>query len=134
MKAIHVLKLAAGALLIAASFQASAQDASAPAAAAPAASPTPAARQQMRESRSQYRAVRAANRRLARQVRAALTRENRVSVANLTVRAKDGAVTLQGTVPAQAQIDRAGEVAKGVEGVTSVHNALTIRHVSGSSS
>jgi hyperosmotically inducible periplasmic protein len=39
----------------------------------------------------------------------------------------DGAVTLQGTVPDQSQTDRAAEVAKSVEGVTSVKNALTVR-------
>ena len=76
-----------------------------------------------------YRAARAANRALARKVRAALARANGVSVANITVRAKDGAVILQGTVPAQAEIDRASDVAKGVNGVTSVKNALTIRPV-----
>jgi hyperosmotically inducible periplasmic protein len=43
------------------------------------------------------------------------------------VRARDGAVTLQGTVPDQSQTDRAAEVAKGVEGVTSVKNALSVR-------
>jgi hypothetical protein len=130
MKAIQAFKLAAGTMLVAASLQVYAQDASAPAAAAPAASgPTTAARQQLKESRSQYRAVRAANRALSRKVRAALARDKGIAAANITVRAKDGAVILQGSVPEQSQIDRATEVAKGVSGVTSVKNALTIRPV-----
>jgi len=133
MKAIQALTLAAGALLVAASLQAYAQDASAPEATAPAAataaSPTTAARQQARASRDKYRAVRAANRRLARKVRGALAREKGINVAKITVRAKDGAVTLQGSVPQQAQIDRAGDIAKGVDGVTSVTNSLTIRAI-----
>jgi hyperosmotically inducible periplasmic protein len=128
MKAIQAFKLAAGTMLVAASLHVYAQDASEPAAAA-ASGPTPQARQQFQESRAQYRAARAANRALARKVRAALARANGISVANITVRAKDGAVILQGSVPAQPQIDRATDVAKGVAGVTSVRNALTIRPV-----
>jgi hyperosmotically inducible periplasmic protein len=128
MKAIQAFKLAAGTMLVAASLHVYAQDASEPAAAA-ASGPTTQARQQLQESKAQYRAARAANRALARKVRAALARANGVSVANITVRAKDGAVILQGTVPAQMQIDRATDVAKGVAGVTSVRNALTIRPV-----
>ncbi|WP_233868821.1 BON domain-containing protein [Paraburkholderia adhaesiva] len=127
MKAIQAFKLAAGTMLVAASLQVYAQDAASPAAAA--SGPTEQARQQHQEAKAQYRAARAANRALARKVRAALARDSSVSVANITVRAKDGAVTLQGTVPAQPQIDRATEIAKGVEGVTSVKNALSIRPV-----
>ena len=129
MKAIQIFKLAGGAVLVAASLHAYAQTDESTAAPATTASPTAAARQQFKQSRSEYRAVRAANRRLARQVRAALAREGRVSVANVTVRARDGAVTLQGTVPEAAQIDRATQAAKGVDGVTSVKNALSIRRV-----
>ncbi|HXZ07481.1 MAG TPA: BON domain-containing protein [Paraburkholderia sp.] len=123
MKAIHAFKLAGTALLIVGSIQAYAQssDAAAAAAATPA-SPTAAARQQ-------YKSLKAANRALQRQVRAALARSKDISVSNITVRARDGAVTLQGTVPVQAQSDRATEVAKGVPGVVSVRNALSIRPV-----
>ncbi|PXW25490.1 BON domain-containing protein [Paraburkholderia caballeronis] len=130
MKAIQVLKLAGGAILVAASLQANAQTTDqSTAAPAAAASPTDAARQQLRQSRSEYRAKRAANRRLERQVRTALARDGRVSVSNITVRARDGAVTLQGSVPEAPQLDRATQAAKGVAGVTSVRNALTIRPV-----
>ncbi|WP_322014775.1 BON domain-containing protein [Paraburkholderia sp. J12] len=129
MKAIQAFKLAAGAMLVAASLQAYAQDASAPAAATAASGPTTAAKQQYNESKAQYKSAKAANRALGRKVRAALAKDKDISVANITVRAKDGAVILQGTVPEQTQIDRATEVAKGVAGVTSVKNALTIRPV-----
>jgi hyperosmotically inducible periplasmic protein len=125
MKAIQVFKLAAGAMLVAGSLHVYAQDASEPA--APASGPTPQARQQFQQSRAQYRAARAANRALARKVRGALARDKVVSVANIIVRAKDGAISLQGTVPTQPQVDRAAEVAKGVAGVTSVDNHLSIR-------
>lgn len=125
MKAIQAFKLAAGTMLVAASLQVYAQDASAPAAAA--SGPTTAAKQQYDQSKAQYKSAKAANRALARKVRAALAKDKDVSAANITVRAKDGAVILQGTVPEQPQIDRATEVAKGVAGVTSVRNALTIR-------
>lgn len=127
MKAIQAFKLAAGTMLVAASLQAYAQDASAPAAAA--SGPTTAAQQQYNQSKAQYKSAKAANRALGRKVRAALAKDKDISVANITVRAKDGAVILQGTVPEQPQIDRATEVAKGVPGVTSVKNALTIRPV-----
>jgi osmotically-inducible protein OsmY len=130
MKAIQVFKLAATTVLVAASFQVYAQDAASAAPAAPAASgPTAAAQHNVNQSKAALKQARAANRALSRKVRSALARVNNLSVSNITVRAKDGAVTLQGTVPEQSQIDRAGEVAKGVEGVTSVRNALTIRPV-----
>lgn len=128
MKAIQVFKLAATTVLVAASFQVYAQDTSA--SAAPAASaPTAAAQQQYKQSKSQYKSAKAANRALGRKVRAALARNKDISVSNITVRARDGAVVLQGTVPDQSQIDKATDVAKGVSGVTSVKNALTIRPV-----
>jgi hyperosmotically inducible periplasmic protein len=132
MKAIQVFKLAATTVLVAASFQVYAQDNSASAPAAPAASasgPTAAAQHNVNQSKAALRQARAANRALGRKVRAALARDRNISVSNITVRAKDGAVILQGTVPEAAQIQRAGDVAKGVDGVTSVRNALTIRPV-----
>jgi hyperosmotically inducible protein len=47
-------------------------------------------------------------------------------VSSISVRARGGAVTLTGSVPEQGQIDAAGDVAKGVAGVTSVSNKLTV--------
>lgn len=43
------------------------------------------------------------------------------------VSARDGEVTLEGTVPDSSQVDMAIQVAQGVSGVTSVQNALTIK-------
>jgi osmotically-inducible protein OsmY len=126
MKSVQALKVAASAMLVAVSLNVYAQDAS-----APAATTTPDARQQLQQSRSQYRTVRAANRALARKVRGALARARGVTVSKIVVRAKDGAITLTGSVPQQQEIDRATEVAKGVDGVTSVKNQLTIRPVGG---
>jgi hyperosmotically inducible periplasmic protein len=120
MKAIQVLKLTAATVLVAASFQVCAQD---NAASAPAA----AAEQQATPSKAQSKEAKAANRALSKKVRTALAKDKKIAVANITVRARDGAVALQGTVPEQAQIERATEIAKGVQGVTSVKNALTIR-------
>ena len=120
MKAIHAIKLAGTALLICGSIQAYAQ--ASDAAPATPASTTSGARQH-------YKSLKAANRALQRQVRSALVKDRGISMANVTIRARDGAVTLQGSVPLQDQSDRATEVAKSVPGVTSVRNALSIRPV-----
>jgi hyperosmotically inducible periplasmic protein len=79
--------------------------------------------------RQHYKSLKAANRALQRQVRSALVRDRNISMSNVTVRARDDAVTLQGSVPLQDQSDRATQVAKGVPGVVSVRNALSIRPV-----
>jgi hyperosmotically inducible periplasmic protein len=118
MKATQAFKLAVGVMLIGASLQVYAQDASVPVGAA---SGTPLTAAQ------QSKAARAANRALSRRVRAALAKDKNIDVANVTVRAKEGAVTLQGTVPDSSQIDRATGVAQRVTGVTSLKNALTVR-------
>lgn len=118
MKAIQLCKLVVGATLVAASLLVHAQDASAPVGATSGANDT---------SKQQSKAEKAANRALSRKVRAALAKDKNLSVTDVNVRAKDGAVTLQGTVPDQSQIDRAAEIAKGVAGVGSVKNALTVR-------
>ena len=119
MKAIQTFKLAAATALVAASLQVYAQDdaaSAAPAASAPAAA-----------SQHESKQAKAANRALSRKVRSVLAKDKHIDVAKITVRARDGAVVLQGSVPEQSQIDRATEVAKSVQGVTSVKNALTIR-------
>lgn len=67
-----------------------------------------------------------ANRALARKVRGALARTQGLNVSSISVRARGGAVVLTGSVPSQRQIDLAGEAARGVEGVTSVSNKLTV--------
>jgi hyperosmotically inducible protein len=70
--------------------------------------------------------VKKENRQLGRKVRGALAKAQGISVSNISVRARGGAVTLTGSVPDQGQVDKAGDVAKGVDGVTSVSNKLTV--------
>ncbi|AFT89674.1 BON domain-containing protein [Paraburkholderia phenoliruptrix] len=118
MKASTAMKMIGGALIVLASLNASAQ--SSDAAAAPAAAASSAATGKQ---------AKAANRALGRKVRSALAKTKGVSVANISVRARGGAVTLAGTVPDQSQIDLATQAAQGVAGVTSVKNALTVRPV-----
>ena len=72
------------------------------------------------------KAVKKADRSLGRKVRSALAKAQGISVSNISVRARSGAVTLTGSVPDQGQVDKAGDVAKGVDGVTSVSNKLTV--------
>jgi osmotically-inducible protein OsmY len=70
-------------------------------------------------------AVRKANRALSDKVLKALSKGG-VDTTGINVLAKNGAVTLAGGVMDASQIEKAGSIAKGVSGVTSVKNALTI--------
>ena len=45
----------------------------------------------------------------------------------------NGVVTLSGTARSQAEIDRATQIARGVDGVTSVHNRMTLASTGGTS-
>ena len=67
-----------------------------------------------------------ANHELGRKVRAALTKTQGLDVSHIAVRARGGAVTLTGSVPVEGQIAVAGDAAKGVAGVTSVTNKLSV--------
>ena len=117
MKAFQAIKVIGGALIVVASLNAYAQSSDATAASgAMSAAPT-------------AKSTKAANRALQRSVRKALSRTKGLSVANITVRARSGAVTLEGSVPEQPQVDLATQAAQGVAGVTSVKNALTIRAI-----
>jgi len=71
------------------------------------------------------------NRKLGLDVRKALSRAQGIDVSKIYVRARGGVVTLSGTVPDGAQIPQATEVAKGVPGVTSVSNRLTLAQPNG---
>ncbi|MFL9961615.1 BON domain-containing protein [Paraburkholderia sediminicola] len=75
---------------------------------------------------SSVKAGKRANHELGRKVRGALTKTQGLDVSNISVRARGGAVTLTGTVPDEGQIEAAGAAAKGVAGVTSVSNKLTV--------
>ncbi|HWT35289.1 MAG TPA: BON domain-containing protein [Paraburkholderia sp.] len=67
-----------------------------------------------------------ADKKLGRDVRKALSKAPGFNVSNVFVKARGGAVTLSGSVPEGSQIAQAEEVAKGVQGVTSVTNKLTL--------
>ncbi|MCC8404445.1 BON domain-containing protein [Paraburkholderia sp. MMS20-SJTN17] len=118
MKAFPTIKMIGGALIVLASLNAYAQSSDAAATAAPAA--TTSAKQ-----------TRAANRALQKKVRATLARTKGLTVGNIIVRAREGVVTLEGSVPEQAQIELATNAAQAVAGVTSVKSALTIRAIGG---
>jgi hyperosmotically inducible periplasmic protein len=69
-----------------------------------------------------------ADRALGRAVRRALSKTQGFDVSGVFVRARDGAVTLSGTVRSGDQIRQAEEVTRTVQGVTSVSNKLTLFH------
>lgn len=58
-------------------------------------------------------------------VKAALLAEKGISGAGIEVDTTKGVVTLSGRVPDVAQIERAAQVARSVDGVTAVQNKLT---------
>ncbi|RKU04280.1 BON domain-containing protein [Burkholderia sp. Nafp2/4-1b] len=114
MKAVQVTKLVAGALVVFAAINAQAQSSDVDVPAQP-------------SNKQEIKAAKNADRLLARQVRRALSKSKDVSVSHITVRAKNGAVILQGSVPEQQQVDKATQIAQTVPGATAVTNALSIR-------
>ncbi|CAB3806452.1 hypothetical protein LMG28614_06400 [Paraburkholderia ultramafica] len=121
MRKIAGLGLFVGAIVVAMSTNAWSQSgnasgagaaASVTGAAAPSSSPVPA---------------RKANRALRRSVYAAISKHREISAGSIGVTARNGAVTLNGTVTDASQIATVGEIAKGVPGVTSVTNRLTVQ-------
>lgn len=60
-------------------------------------------------------------------VNAALVADKDLSAVKIDVDTKDGVVTLTGPAPSPEARDRATEIAKGVQGVTSVTNQLTVK-------
>lgn len=77
-------------------------------------------------TKAQKSTVKKEDRKLGYAVRRALSKAQGFDVSNVFVRARGGAVTLTGTVPEGGQIAQAEEVAKGVQGVTSVSNKITL--------
>ncbi|MBU7441975.1 BON domain-containing protein [Paraburkholderia fungorum] len=70
---------------------------------------------------------RKADRALRRKVYAAIGKYKEISAGDISVIAKDGAVTLNGTVTDTAQIGKVEAIVRGVPGVTSVTNKLTVK-------
>lgn len=75
------------------------------------------------------KAMRKANRLLAKNVRRALVKVKGLDSTNLVVSAKSGAVLLGGTVPEAGQIQMAVTTAQGVSGVQSVQNAIRVKAI-----
>ncbi|MFL9959954.1 BON domain-containing protein [Paraburkholderia sediminicola] len=119
MKNIGTFRLAVAAVIVATSMTAWSQTreaASVPGASAMAASGSAAPA-----------TGRKANRALRRQVYNAIVKHKEISAGNISVIAKDGAVTLNGTVTDASQVGKVAEIAQSVPGVTSVTNKLTVQ-------
>ncbi|MEM5385094.1 BON domain-containing protein [Paraburkholderia phymatum] len=67
------------------------------------------------------------DRQLEKNVHHALGKTKHLTSIGIRVHADAGVVTLTGTVPNRAAVDRAASAAKGVPGVTEVRNNLTIQ-------
>ncbi|AMV45795.1 BON domain-containing protein [Paraburkholderia caribensis] len=123
MKSNYVVQLAVVAWLVAASMSAwsqSGQPAKAPAS-VPGTSATTAS------GAAAPATGRKADRALRRKVYAAIGKQKEISAGDISVTAKDGAITLNGSVADASQIDKVVEIAKGVPGVTSVTNKLAVK-------
>jgi len=70
---------------------------------------------------------RKADRALRRKIYAAIGKDKTISAGDIGISAKDGAVTLNGTVTEAAQIGKVEQIARGVPGVMSVTNKLTVK-------
>jgi osmotically-inducible protein OsmY len=64
---------------------------------------------------------------LTAKVKTALLEEKNLKSLGIKVESTDGVVTLSGTVPSPEAIREAGEVAKSVNGVKDVHNAIELK-------
>jgi hyperosmotically inducible periplasmic protein len=115
----QILSCAIGAWLAAVSIGAWAQGSAPGAASAMAEAPASAA--------PTAKDIRKANRALSRKVYAALAKHKEIEAGNISVVARSGAVTLDGTVTDASQIDAVGAIAKDVPGVTSVKNRLSVQ-------
>jgi hyperosmotically inducible protein len=71
--------------------------------------------------------TRAANRALRRKVYAAIVGHKEINAGDISVVAKGGAVTLNGTVVDASQIDSVAGIVQGVPGVRSVTSKLTVK-------
>lgn len=122
MKAIKTLELLVAAWFVAASTTAWSQTGDA--ASAPASAQGASV---MAASGAVTPAGRKADRALRRRIYAAIGKDKEISAGDISVIAKDGAVTLNGTVTEAAQIGKAEAIARGVPGVASVTSKLTVK-------
>ena len=122
MKTMNGLRVALGVAIAAVSIGSWAQDGASADASAGTASTAVTASGGMTAT-----ATRQANRALRRKVYAALAKHKEIDAGNVGITAKGGAVMISGTVQDASQINTVAEVAKGVAGVTSVTNKLTVQ-------
>ena len=122
MKTIKALELAVALWFVAASTTAWSQTGQA--ASAPASAQGTSG---MMASGAVAPAGRKADRALRRRVYGAIGKDKEISAGDIGVTAKDGVVTLNGTVTEAAQIGKAEAIARGVPGVTSVTNKLMVK-------
>ena len=127
MKSIQARVLAVATLILAASSNAGSQ----PGQTASVPAGTPAASTAERAAAPVN--ARKADRALRRQVYAAIGKHKEISAGNISVVARGGAVTLNGTVTDASQVNEVAEIAKGIPGVTSVTNKLTVQKPFGGS-
>lgn len=73
--------------------------------------------------------IRTDNRLLSRAVRHSLTKTKTLNASGITVLARGGKVTLDGSVPDASQIELAANAASATHGVTQVDNRLIVREV-----
>jgi hyperosmotically inducible periplasmic protein len=64
---------------------------------------------------------------LAKKVRIAIRQAGGVDMAAVAIRARNGVITLAGSVPSTIEASKAADVAKGVSGVSSVKNKLSVQ-------
>lgn len=116
MKKHSLMKLTVGAFFVLGAATAYAQTSDTEATAPAAASAAPTAKE-----------MRKANRLLSKQVRTALAKVKGLDSGDIVVIAKGSVVTLGGSVPDASQMPLAVTAAQGVQGVTEVHNTLSIK-------
>jgi hyperosmotically inducible periplasmic protein len=71
--------------------------------------------------------ARQANRALQKQIYAAFAMHKEIDAGTINVKAKNGAVAIDGTVTDAAQIEKITEIARGVAGVMSVTTKLSVQ-------
>ncbi|HXZ06790.1 MAG TPA: BON domain-containing protein [Paraburkholderia sp.] len=123
MNKIKGLGVSVGALIVAVSANAWAQNG----AASGAPTSAPGASAMMASGASAPETGKKANRALRRKVYAAIVQHKEISAGDISVIARDGAVTLNGTVADASQIDKVVQITKAVPGVTSVTNKLSVQ-------
>ncbi|CAB3769049.1 BON domain-containing protein [Paraburkholderia humisilvae] len=118
MKTSNKLIYAVGALMMAGSIHAWSQSSETV--------PASGAAVDVASGASDQKSTKQADRALRKKVYAAIAKVKAIDAGNISIRAKNGAVTLFGTVEDGAQVTQVADIARNVPGVTSVVNKLTV--------